>query len=190
MSQYYSFIVCSAFTSCSLSILLLQHFLPMLLRQHMPLLSLSLLFDYLLQLLSRVMDINLFILWFSISDQYLSIPFVLASLLYDSHMSYYLFIFSLFHWFLFLTIIDCHWLIFPFFLLSPPLSYPQGWTHCRERVQSGSILDIAWTSDGTQFAGGDSGLYWIGLSVVVMLWMEGCIVLYCIVCNCNVTVGG
>jgi intraflagellar transport protein 80 len=28
-----------------------------------------------------------------------------------------------------------------------------GWTHCRERIQSGSILDIAWTSDGTQFAG-------------------------------------
>ena len=27
-----------------------------------------------------------------------------------------------------------------------------GWTHCRERMQSGSILDIAWTSDGTQFA--------------------------------------
>jgi hypothetical protein len=26
--------------------------------------------------------------------------------------------------------------------------------------------------------------------VVVMLWMEGCIVLYCIVCNCNVTEGG
>ena len=28
-----------------------------------------------------------------------------------------------------------------------------GWTHCRERMQTGSILDIAWTSDGTQFAG-------------------------------------
>lgn len=28
-----------------------------------------------------------------------------------------------------------------------------GWTHSRERIQSGSILDIAWTSDGTQFAG-------------------------------------
>ena len=28
-----------------------------------------------------------------------------------------------------------------------------GWTHCRERPQSGSILDIAWTSDGTQLAG-------------------------------------
>ena len=28
-----------------------------------------------------------------------------------------------------------------------------GWTHCRERVASGSIMAIAWTSDGTQFAG-------------------------------------
>mmetsp|Transcript_32401 Transcript_32401/g.30905 ORF Transcript_32401/g.30905 Transcript_32401/m.30905 type:complete len:777 (-) Transcript_32401:82-2412(-) len=28
-----------------------------------------------------------------------------------------------------------------------------GWTYCRERLQSGSILNIAWTSDGTQFAG-------------------------------------
>jgi len=28
-----------------------------------------------------------------------------------------------------------------------------GWTHCRERPQSGAILDIAWTSDGTQLAG-------------------------------------
>lgn len=27
-----------------------------------------------------------------------------------------------------------------------------GWTHCRERLQSGSIMNIAWTSDGTQFA--------------------------------------
>jgi intraflagellar transport protein 80 len=35
-----------------------------------------------------------------------------------------------------------------------------GWTHCRERVQSGSILCIAWTSDGTQFAcaGGNSSV--------------------------------
>jgi len=28
-----------------------------------------------------------------------------------------------------------------------------GWTYCRERLQSGSVMDIAWTSDGTQFAG-------------------------------------
>ena len=28
-----------------------------------------------------------------------------------------------------------------------------GWTHCRERFQSGSILNISWTSDGTQLAG-------------------------------------
>lgn len=28
-----------------------------------------------------------------------------------------------------------------------------GWTHYRERIQTGSVLDIAWTSDGTQFAG-------------------------------------
>lgn len=27
-----------------------------------------------------------------------------------------------------------------------------GWTHCRERMKSGSIMSIAWTSDGTQFA--------------------------------------
>lgn len=27
-----------------------------------------------------------------------------------------------------------------------------GWTHCRERVAAGSLLDIAWTSDGTQCA--------------------------------------
>lgn len=27
-----------------------------------------------------------------------------------------------------------------------------GWTHCRERVQCGSLLDVAWTPDGTQFA--------------------------------------
>lgn len=27
-----------------------------------------------------------------------------------------------------------------------------GWTHCRERMQCGSVLSIAWTSDGTQFA--------------------------------------
>ncbi len=27
-----------------------------------------------------------------------------------------------------------------------------GWTHCRERMKSGSILNIAWTSDGTQLA--------------------------------------
>lgn len=28
-----------------------------------------------------------------------------------------------------------------------------GWTHCRERMQTGSVVEIAWTSDGTQFAG-------------------------------------
>ena len=28
-----------------------------------------------------------------------------------------------------------------------------GWTHCRERIQTGSILSISWTPDGTQFAG-------------------------------------
>ena len=28
-----------------------------------------------------------------------------------------------------------------------------GWTHCKERTESGSIMKIAWTSDGTQFAG-------------------------------------
>lgn len=28
-----------------------------------------------------------------------------------------------------------------------------GWTHCRDRISSGSILNIAWTPDGTQFAG-------------------------------------
>ena len=28
-----------------------------------------------------------------------------------------------------------------------------GWTHCRERFQCGSIMDVAWTSDGTQLAG-------------------------------------
>lgn len=35
-----------------------------------------------------------------------------------------------------------------------------GWTHSRERLQSGSILSIAWTSDGTQFAcaGGNSSV--------------------------------
>ena len=27
-----------------------------------------------------------------------------------------------------------------------------GWTHSRERLQVGSMMDIAWTSDGTQFA--------------------------------------
>jgi intraflagellar transport protein 80 len=27
-----------------------------------------------------------------------------------------------------------------------------GWTHCRERMKSGSIFSIQWTSDGTQFA--------------------------------------
>ncbi len=27
-----------------------------------------------------------------------------------------------------------------------------GWSHCREKVSSGSILSIAWTPDGTQFA--------------------------------------
>lgn len=28
-----------------------------------------------------------------------------------------------------------------------------GWTHCRERIQSGSLLSLSWTADGTQFAG-------------------------------------
>eukprot|EP01041_Mallomonas_annulata_P002936 gene2936-5768_t len=28
-----------------------------------------------------------------------------------------------------------------------------GWTHSRERVQTGSIMNITWTPDGTQFAG-------------------------------------
>jgi intraflagellar transport protein 80 len=28
-----------------------------------------------------------------------------------------------------------------------------GWTHCRERLTAGSVMDIAWTSDGTQLAG-------------------------------------
>jgi intraflagellar transport protein 80 len=28
-----------------------------------------------------------------------------------------------------------------------------GWTYCRARPQSGSIMSISWTSDGTQFAG-------------------------------------
>lgn len=34
-----------------------------------------------------------------------------------------------------------------------------GWTHCRERLASstGSVLNIAWTSDGTQFAGACGG---------------------------------
>mmetsp|Transcript_5293 Transcript_5293/g.8626 ORF Transcript_5293/g.8626 Transcript_5293/m.8626 type:complete len:779 (+) Transcript_5293:121-2457(+) len=27
-----------------------------------------------------------------------------------------------------------------------------GWTHCRQRLQCGSVLNLAWTSDGTQFA--------------------------------------
>lgn len=27
-----------------------------------------------------------------------------------------------------------------------------GWTHCRQRLQVGSVMNIAWTSDGTQFA--------------------------------------
>lgn len=27
-----------------------------------------------------------------------------------------------------------------------------GWTHCRERLNAGSVMDVAWTSDGTQFA--------------------------------------
>jgi len=33
-----------------------------------------------------------------------------------------------------------------------------GWTHCRERMKSGSIFSITWTSDGTQFsaAGGNN----------------------------------
>lgn len=29
-----------------------------------------------------------------------------------------------------------------------------GWVHCRERLQTGSVMRIAWTSDGTQLAGG------------------------------------
>jgi intraflagellar transport protein 80 len=28
-----------------------------------------------------------------------------------------------------------------------------GWAHCRERTTCGSVLDISWTPDGTQFAG-------------------------------------
>lgn len=34
-----------------------------------------------------------------------------------------------------------------------------GWTYCRERMQgnAGSVLNIAWTSDGTQFAGACGG---------------------------------
>jgi len=28
-----------------------------------------------------------------------------------------------------------------------------GWTHCQERIHSGSIMCISWTPDGTQFAG-------------------------------------
>jgi intraflagellar transport protein 80 len=28
-----------------------------------------------------------------------------------------------------------------------------GWTHHRERIDTGAVLDIAWTTDGTQFAG-------------------------------------
>lgn len=28
-----------------------------------------------------------------------------------------------------------------------------GWTHCRDRFQCGSIMNISWTSDGTQLAG-------------------------------------
>jgi intraflagellar transport protein 80 len=33
-----------------------------------------------------------------------------------------------------------------------------GWTHSKERVHTGSIMSLAWTSDGTQFAGaGGSG---------------------------------
>lgn len=28
-----------------------------------------------------------------------------------------------------------------------------GWTHCREKHTNGSLMDIMWTSDGTQFAG-------------------------------------
>jgi intraflagellar transport protein 80 len=28
-----------------------------------------------------------------------------------------------------------------------------GWTHCRERFQCGSVMNIAWTADGTQLAG-------------------------------------
>ena len=48
-----------------------------------------------------------------------------------------------------------------------------GWIHCRERVKSGSILDIAWTSDGTQFAGTYS-LDYITLST------NGLVFFYCI----------
>lgn len=34
-----------------------------------------------------------------------------------------------------------------------------GWTHCRERPQSGSIMNIVWTSDGTQLVGsGGNGM--------------------------------
>lgn len=35
-----------------------------------------------------------------------------------------------------------------------------GWTHCKERVATGSLMNIAWTSDGTQFAaaGGNGSL--------------------------------
>mmetsp|Transcript_19257 Transcript_19257/g.42924 ORF Transcript_19257/g.42924 Transcript_19257/m.42924 type:complete len:770 (+) Transcript_19257:82-2391(+) len=33
-----------------------------------------------------------------------------------------------------------------------------GWTHCRQRLQCGSVQNLAWTSDGTQFAcAGGSG---------------------------------
>ena len=28
-----------------------------------------------------------------------------------------------------------------------------GWTYSRERMESGSLMQIAWTADGTQFAG-------------------------------------
>jgi intraflagellar transport protein 80 len=35
-----------------------------------------------------------------------------------------------------------------------------GWTHCKERISTGSLMNIAWTSDGTQFAaaGGNGSL--------------------------------
>ena len=47
-----------------------------------------------------------------------------------------------------------------------------GWTHCRERIQSGSILDIAWTSDGTQFAGVWCGVVWCGVELSISLLLN------------------
>lgn len=43
-----------------------------------------------------------------------------------------------------------------------------GWTHCRERLSSttGSVMSIAWTSDGTQFAGACGGGSILWASVV------------------------